>query len=177
MISLLKDLLPKTRPLLPKTQRLVDVGTGSGCLGITAKLEFPELEVTLLDISRHALTVAKKNARLHHADVAIRESDLLNAYPFKAQIILANLPYVDPSWERSPETEHEPDIALFAPDDGLQTIKRLVEQTSTRLEPHGLLLLEADPKQHQEIITFAKKHQLKLREISGFILALEKLAA
>ena len=95
-------------------KKLVDVGTGSGCLGITAKLEFPELSTTLLDTSHHALHVAEGQRQRPSCHVSLVHSDLLEHYPFIADCIIANLPYVDEKWERSPETAHEPAEALFA---------------------------------------------------------------
>jgi release factor glutamine methyltransferase len=163
IIEILKELLPNTKALPGHTKRLVDIGTGSGCLGITAKLEFPELDVTLTDISRHALTVAEKNAEALHAHVATLRSDLLTSYVLQPDIIIANLPYVDESWERSPETNHEPALALFARSGGLSLINKLLVQASDALPTDGLLLLEADPEQHDAIQTRARS--LKLRPI------------
>jgi release factor glutamine methyltransferase len=175
MIMLLNAIMPDTKALLPKVHKnLVDVGTGSGILGITAKLEHPELDVTLLDISRHALNVAKQNATLLHADVHIAQSDLLSQYFLSADIILANLPYVDPSWERSPETNQEPAEALFAEDGGLALIKKLIGQTTNKLRPNGYLLLEADPRQHDAIIKFARKQGFSKQAMQGFIISLQK---
>jgi release factor glutamine methyltransferase len=175
MITLLNEIMPDTQAFLPKSgRRLVDVGTGSGILGITAKLEHPELDVTLLDVSRHALNIAKQNVTLLHADVHIVQSDLLSKYFLSADIILANLPYVDPSWERSPETDQEPAEALFAEDNGLQLIKKLIDQTPDILQPNGYLLLEADPRQHEAIITFARKYGFSKNVIRGFIISLQK---
>ncbi len=176
VITLLKELLPRTASLLRETpKRLVDIGTGSGILGITAKLEFPELDVTLCDISRHALNVAETNAKKLGADVALLRSDLLADYPFAPDVILANLPYVDPDWERSPETGHEPELALFAGDGGLSLINKLITQAAVRLHSGGLLLLEADPRQHASITKAAKSHGLAVRDTRNFIIALEKL--
>lgn len=175
IITLLKELLPASHSLLgdfPK--KLVDVGTGSGCLGITAKLEIPELDVTLCDISNHALKVAESNAKLLQADVSVLRSDLLADYPFTANIILANLPYVGIDWERSPETNFEPELALFATDDGLHLINKLVAQSVTQLAKNGLLFLEADPRQHDAIAKTAKNHGFAVREIRDFIVVLEK---
>jgi len=160
IIETLKELLPDTRALPGHTRRLVDVGTGSGCLGITAKLEFPELEVTLTDISRHALTVAEKNAEVLGASVTTLKSDLLQSYALPPDIILANLPYVDESWERSPETNHEPAEALFAASGGLSLITKLIAQAGDILPLSGLLLLEADPEQHDAMHAHAKRHNL-----------------
>jgi len=174
MIELLKELLPKNETFFKAHSRLIDVGTGSGCLGITAKLELPWLDVTLSDTSRHALKVAKANADYLEADVSLLQSDLLADYPFSPNIILANLPYVDTSWERSPETAYEPDQALFAAEEGLHFVYKLITQASLRMQPHGFLLLEADPRQHPALIAHAKIHEFDLCKTRGFIVALQK---
>jgi release factor glutamine methyltransferase len=175
IITILKELTAGTIPLLKDTSpKLVDVGTGSGCLGITAKLEIPELDVTLLDISKHALKVTEFNSKALDADVIIILSDLLAAFPFAARFILANLPYVDPAWERSPETNYEPEIALFAKDHGLSLINKLIDQAPAHLVEHGMLLLEADPRQHTAIITYAKKHGFSHSKTQDFVIVLKK---
>lgn len=177
LIDLLDIALPRNLSLInDRSLRLVDVGTGSGCLGITAKLEYPELDVTLIDNSRYALTVAEQNAEVLEADVTTLAGSLLSPYPYVADIIIANLPYVDESWQRSPETNHEPAEALFAHDEGLVLIKELILQTKTKLARGGGLILEADPVQHKAIIAFASGHGLILAETKDYGLLLEKLA-
>jgi release factor glutamine methyltransferase len=159
LITMLKTVLPRTASLPGIVQhRLVDIGTGSGCLGVTAKLELPELAVALVDISRHALQVAEKNARSLGAEVEAFVSDLLSAYPYSPDIVLANLPYVDKSWEQSPELASEPEEALYAGDSGLAIIKRCIEQVAGRAKPNALLLLEADPRQLDAIASYAKTY-------------------
>lgn len=154
------------------TKRIVDVGTGSGCLGISAKLELPDIEVTLTDISRHALMVARANASHLKANVSLIHGDLLSDCPFHIDIIIANLPYVGKDWERSPETNHEPSIALFAEHDGLALIESLIPQAASHLAPQGDLLIEAAPKQHQAIIDYAISHGFDHIKTRGFILHL-----
>lgn len=149
--------------------RLVDVGTGSGCLGITAKLEHPNLTVDLLDISTHALNIATKNAKNLKANVSTMQSDLLLDYPYSADIIIANLPYVDKEWEVSPETDHEPSLALFAEDNGLRLIKKLIQQSKNKLNYHGYLIIESDRRQHHIIKNFAQDYDLKHIKDSGLI--------
>ncbi len=170
MIDLLIEADRQTSLPLHGARRLVDVGTGSGCLGISAKLALPDLSVTLADISRHALTVAEQNARALHADVTILQSNLLSSYPFTAQYILANLPYVDRQWQRSPETNYEPDLALFADHEGLALINKLLADAPAHLTSGGHVLIEADQRQHDAIITTAKTHGLTLHARRGFIL-------
>ena len=153
---------------------LIDVGTGSGCLGITAKLEHPHLTVTLSDISRHALSVAATNAATLHADVALLRSDLLDTAPHYYDIILANLPYVDRTWERSPETNYEPELALFADKNGIALIQKLIAQAFPRLRSAGLLILEADPYQHPRLIKLAESDGFQHIETKGYGLVFRK---
>lgn len=155
LIGLLKDFVTEH----PNAKRLVDIGTGSGCLGITAKLELPQLDVTLLDTSKRALTIAEKNAGLLAADVRLLRSDLLDGYPLAPDIILANLPYVDRGWNTPPELKNEPDEALYADENGLKLIYECTAQAAEKLGARGALILEADERQHAAIIEYAtKKH-------------------
>ena len=177
LLELLAEALPSNERLIPEHPlRLIDVGTGSGALGISAKLAHPELDVTLSDVSRHALTVAEDNADILHADVTLLQSDLLTSYPFVADIIVANLPYVDISWERSPETDHEPASALFAQNGGLALIFELIIQTKEKLSRGGKLILEADPEQHASIIKEAAAYGLVLQTQRDYGLLFDKVA-
>lgn len=174
LIDLLKQYMPNTKALPDiASKKLIDLGTGSGCLGITAKLEFPELQVTLADISRHALTIAEKNAQQLGAEVDMLVSDLLATYPHSPDIVLANLPYVDRSWDVSPDIYHEPAVALFAEDNGLAVIKKCIEQCQRRMKPHGLLLVEADTRQLDDISHTAKQHSFKEVDRTEFAIALQ----
>lgn len=168
LIELLKKHMPAN------AKRLIDVGTGSGCLGVTAKLELPTLDVTLADISRHALKIAENNAATLHADVTLVQSNLLAQAAGLFDVVIANLPYVDKDWERSPETNKEPGLALFADNGGLALIEQLLEQLPEALNPSGLVLLEADPYQHEAILTLSAKLGLKHVETEGYAIALVK---
>lgn len=177
LIELLDEAVPKNERLIAERPlRFVDVGTGSGSLGITAKLQYPELDVTLTDVSRHALNIAEENARALQADVELIQSDLLTSYPFVADIIVANLPYVDIEWQRSPETDHEPASALFAANHGLALIFDLIVQTKEKLAIGGKLILEADPEQHPAIKKEAGKYGLVLHQERDYGLLFDKLA-
>lgn len=176
LIELLGHIMPTNASLIETPLKVVDVGTGTGCLGITAKLEYPELSLTLIDTSRYALAVAEENAKALSAEVTILQSNLLAAYPFSADIIIANLPYVDPEWERSPETKHEPDSALFAAKNGLALIEELIIQTKEKLVNGGYLILEADPAQHDAIKKHAASYGLIVAEQKDYGITLQKLA-
>lgn len=169
MITLLKEYA-----VAQEVSEIVDVGTGSGCLGITAKLEFPHARVSLIDTSRHALKVAENNASRLRADVQLIQGNLLHKYPLVADVILANLPYVDPEWERSPETNYEPKEALFADDHGLSLINALLHQSPSHLPQNGSLFLEADELQHAPIIRLGKQLGLSHIQTRGMIVHLQR---
>ena len=151
---------------------LIDVGTGSGCLGIAAKLERSNLSVILSDISKPALNIAEKNANSLNADVHIQQQSLLNGQLKPVDYIFANLPYVDKNWDVSPELQYEPDIALFAEDKGLKLILQLISQAPRCLTPEGLLFIEADPQQHNRIIDEAVKNGFVKERVLNYILVL-----
>lgn len=165
----------KTLPLL-ESPTIHDVGTGSGCIAITIALELPSSQVSASDISIEAVTIARKNATKLGASVSIRTDDIMKSHYTTGglDVITANLPYVDSQWQTSPETAHEPSLALFALDHGLELIKKLIEQASTRLIENGYLLLEADPCQHAEIASYAKNHGFQLVEGRDYIIVLQK---
>lgn len=171
LIELLKSLPREAQ------ETILDVGTGSGALAITAKLELPASTVIASDISPDALEVARRNAKKLKAAITYVESEMLtflpsSDYPLPTTII-ANLPYVDRSWDRSPETEHEPSLALFARDGGLELIYELLDQAPATLAPHGYLLLEADPEQHETIVEYAKA-DFGLVEMRNYAVLLQK---
>jgi release factor glutamine methyltransferase len=174
IIDILKEILKPSSNSHLTLANLIDVGTGSGCLGITAKLECPNLNVTLIDISAKALKVARENAKLLSSKVTIKKSNLLKSYKQTADIIIANLPYVDVSWQTSPETAYEPRGALFAADNGQLLIKQLIAHTNQSLVMNGYLIIESDPCQHQSLIAFAKQNNLELQKQTGYILAFKK---
>lgn len=156
---------------------LIDVGTGSGCLGITAKLERSNLSVILSDISKPALNIAEKNANALNADVHIQQQSLLNGQLKPVDYIFANLPYVDKNWDVSPELQYEPGIALFAEDEGLKLILQLISQVPRCLTSEGLLFIEADPQQHNRIIDEAVKNGFVKERVLNYILVLRLTSA
>jgi release factor glutamine methyltransferase len=154
---------------LERNASVIDVGTGSGAIAISLKRVRPKLEVYATDISPAALEVARQNAKNIQADVHFVESDLLTDAPLpKFDCVIANLPYVDKSWQRSPETAFEPSLALFADDAGLGLIKKLIKQAAEALQPGGFLLLEADTKQLQTIVAFAEDIGFRTKSAEGY---------
>lgn len=165
-------ILPGVKPserILPKNPKILDVGTGSGCIAIIIKKELEEAEVTGVDIDQSALEIAGKNAKKFNAEITLKQSDLLENCQDKYDIIIANLPYVDPDWDwlDKKALRKEPSLALYAEDHGLALIKRLITEIKDKPE---YLILEADPCQHKDIIDFAEKNGFQYSETRGFIL-------
>lgn len=156
--------------------KILDVGTGSGCIAITLKLELPESDVTAVDISEKALIVAEKNADNLHANLEFKKSDLLKNVDEKFDIIVANLPYVDKNWDwLSPELDFEPETALYSEDFGLKDIKNLILESNTKLAEQGKLILESDISQHEAIENFVKSNtNMRLVKTSGLAQMFEK---
>lgn len=161
---------------------VLDIGTGSGIIPITLKLESPNTEIYASDISENALKVAQKNAAKHGVEISFFESDLLDNIPDeilqKTEIITANLPYVDRNWidfESQNELHHEPQIALYAEENGLDLIKKLIQQCSEKCPNLQLIILEADPEQFGKIESCAKIYKFKKIKMCDYIIALERV--
>jgi release factor glutamine methyltransferase len=114
---------------LPSGARVCDVGTGSGAVALALKQERPDLTVVGTDVSSAALSIARDNARYHELDVEFFEGDLLGPVDGRFDAVVSNPPYVAAA-ERATlprdVAEYEPGLALFAGEDGLDVISRLV---------------------------------------------------
>ena len=127
--------------------RILDIGTGSGCLAITVAMELPAALLTATDNSEAALGVARANARQFGVDTRItfRAGDLLADGDGPFDIIMSNPPYVPERDKASLDPEvrdYEPGAALFAGPDGLDVIRRLVPAAAAALAPGGWLIFE-----------------------------------
>jgi release factor glutamine methyltransferase len=157
--------------LLPlKAPRIADVGTGSGVIGITLAMELPDAKVTLGDISSSAYEVASYNMRVLGVGGKLVQSNLLKDFFGTYDLIIANLPYIDRTWEVSPETAYEPERALYASDEGLFYIKKLLQEAKSKLAKNGLVIVEADERQHKKLIEFAQRNDYNHRLTKGLIL-------
>jgi release factor glutamine methyltransferase len=144
---------------LPEKQQVLDMGCGSGVLGLTLASERPGWEITLADISPEALALARENAvalEIRNAD--FRHGDLFTEMEAQFDGIVANLPYV-PDSERaliSREVRHDPALALFSGADGLDLIRRFIPAALPRLRPGGWLVLEIGHDQASQVAEILK---------------------
>lgn len=129
---------------------ICDIGTGSGCVAIALARELPAARLTALDTSTEALAMARRNASAHGvaSRIAFLESDLfagVGGERFDA--IVSNPPYLGRHEHTPPELAYEPRLALFAGDDDLDVIRRLITAAPARLQPGGWLIMECGAAQ------------------------------
>ena len=140
-----------------KNLKVIDLGTGSGCIGITLKLKNPSFDVTLLDISKEALEVAKQNASSLNAQVKLCQNDMLENLEEKYDIIISNPPYIK---ENEPIEEivknNEPHLALYAGIDGLDCYRKILKEAKYCVNNRFLLAFEIGETQKDAIIELAK---------------------
>ena len=138
--------------------RILDIGTGSGCIAIALAEHFPEAEVIGSDIDFGALSVASRNVGDYQLSerVELMQSDLLDqilddeGQPLSFDLIVSNPPYVDPdeAEDLPDEYHHEPADALFAPDRGLALVERLLDDAAGHLRPGGWIFVEMGNGRH-----------------------------
>ena len=149
-------------------KKILDVGTGSGCLAVSIALEKQNAFVTAVDICEKALIIAKHNAKKFGAKIKFAQSNLLDRVNENFDAIVANLPYVDISWPwKGKELDWEPRVALYASDAGLDLVKKMIEQAQGRTK---YLVLECDPCQHEIVKKYAGSFGFQHIETRNFIL-------
>jgi release factor glutamine methyltransferase len=146
----------------PRGGRVIDVGSGSGCVAITIERERPDLQVFSVDRSFEALAVATRNGKRLQSRAAFAASDLLSAIDAQFDVIVSNPPYVPlPEYEElAVEVRiHEPRIALTPGPRGTEIIERLFDEARTRLRPKGFVILEVGYGQERTLreLAAAKK--------------------
>jgi release factor glutamine methyltransferase len=166
------DLL-KALPLSGKP-RIADIGTGSGCIGITAALELPDAEVWLYDIDFLALLVAKTNAHDLRAHVHTIQADLLEGPEGAFDVIVANLPYVPTTLGVNADAQHEPTLALFAGTDGLDVYRRFWQQVAVLPQPPMYILIESLMMQHAKLAALASPAGYRLTATNHLIQQFER---
>jgi len=129
-----------------EVRRVLDLGTGSGCIAIACACAFPETSVDASDVSEDALAVARINIRRHGLEERVRpvHSDLYSALEGRYDLIVSNPPYVDAAAMASmpAEFQHEPRGALDGGRDGLATVRAIIGGAAARLAPGGVLVVE-----------------------------------
>ncbi|GIV36543.1 MAG: release factor glutamine methyltransferase [Cyclobacteriaceae bacterium] len=172
LIDVAKSLFPAHNPLT-----VLDVGTGSGCIGITLKLEMPYSQVLAMDISHDALAVARHNAKAHQADIVFVPCDFLNEEPdiHNLDLIISNPPYIahhEISSIKPNVKDFEPHLALFVPDsDPLVFYRALAKKGKHLLKHNGWIVAEIHELRGKETASVFKAEGYEpvyiVRDLSG----------
>lgn len=171
-LSAAGQLEPQDGQNTPETLKIADVGAGSGALGITAKLEFPKgkkVAVDLLEIDPEALKIAKTNVEKHTTSIRTIRSDLLSSSDKDYDVLLCNLPYVPDSHTVNQAALHEPKIAIFGGQDGLNLYRKLFGQIKGLKKQPLYILTESLPPQHEALALIAEQHGYESERSDDFI--------
>lgn len=157
---------------LPESPRILDLCTGSGCIGLAIASRVKDARVTLADISKEALAMAKKNAaanKLSSPVTCIQADALKPAAPFlgKFDMIVSNPPYIT-SWEMEqlPDSvaNYEPHLALFGGEDGLDFYRSIAKNYKSALKPGGYLAFEFGMGQGDDVCRILKANGYTILE-------------
>ena len=137
---------------------LLDLGTGSGCIGLTLALEEKSLDVTISDISEKALKIASFNNENLHAKATVIQSDLFDSISEKFDVIVSNPPYIPDSEIVADIVQKEPSVALYGGALGVDFYDRILEQSKSHLHEKAMIAFEHGYQQKEVIYGFARKH-------------------
>lgn len=138
---------------------ILDIGTGSGCIAITLKKELRNTNITAIDISNEALTVAKENATLNNVDINFKNSDVFENINGKYDVIISNPPYIKETEDIDKLVkDNEPAIALYAGVDGLDIYKKILKDAKKYLKDKYLIAFEIGETQAEDIKELAIKY-------------------
>lgn len=150
-INLIKEKFPSKKNL-----KIIDLGCGSGVIGLTLKHFLPDANVTLLDISEKALEVAKENAFNLGLSVDFVLGDMLEGINDKFDVIISNPPYIETNEEiEKIVLDNEPSIALFGGDDGLDLYRKILKNCRKNLNDEFIIAFEIGYLQKNSIIKLA----------------------
>ena len=163
----------------PEPCRVLDLCTGSGCIGVSVKLLCPQAQVVLSDVSEGALAVAGENARSLGAPVELVQGDLFENVQGTFDYILSNPPYIPSKVIDGlmPEVrDHEPRLALDGTEDGLHFYRRIVREATKRLRPGGRLLFEIGQEQGEALLLLLQEAGYEETAIRQDLAGLDRIA-
>lgn len=158
-----EELIFKTINLIKKNLneniKVLDIGTGSGCISIALKKEIPGLDITAVDISEDALVVAKNNALENNCEINFIKSDLFNNIDDKYDLIISNPPYISYDEQiMDIVKKNEPHLALYAKNNGLYFYEEIIKNSSNYLNDKNIIAFEIGYLQANEIKKMTHKY-------------------
>ena len=175
LVYLVKEQIRKRKLEEP---RIIDIGSGSGCIAITLNLEVPSSHVTSVDISLEALEVAKKNNEALGARVNFYQSDCLNEVINRDEhfdVLVSNPPYIDrDNFVEQSVLDYEPHLALFADNKGLAIYERIFKDLDKVLSKEGMAFFEISPEQEKDLSSLIEQYLPGsryefIKDMNGFI--------
>jgi release factor glutamine methyltransferase len=150
--------------------KILDLGTGSGCIAVAIAKLLPQGRIWALDISDAALALARENAALHKVNIRFLRSDIfsgLEKEPVKFDLIVSNPPYIGRGEFKNlaKEISFEPAVALEAGDDGLDFYRRIISRACLYLEPGGYLALEVGSAQAEKVEEICARHNFNATQV------------
>ena len=156
---------------LKQGQRVLDIGTGSGCIAIALKHKVPELDVWACDVSLDALSVAEHNAKKYNLPITTFEANLSEISSFERlpqfDMIISNPPYIqlNEKQQMTSNTRFEPDIALFSPEDALWAYRHILKIAERKLIMGGLVFFELNEFRAKDISSLVSSSEFEKLEI------------
>lgn len=139
--------------------KVIDLGCGTGCIGITIKKKKPSSSVTLVDISEETLIVAQENARRLETEVTIINSDYFSNIKDKFDVVISNPPYIKEDEKIEDIVKNnEPHLALYAGKDGLDAYRQILANIKEHLNNHYLIAFEIGFTQKEEVINLIREN-------------------
>lgn len=138
--------------------KILDICTGTGCIGLTLKHELPNADITLSDISKNALEVANQNKKELNLNVKIIESNFFENIIDDYDIIISNPPYVMENEQLPKNVTYEPKIALFSPNNGTYHIEEILQNAKQHLKDKFLIAFEINEQSEHDLTKIIKKY-------------------
>ena len=156
---------------LDKSKKILDIGTGSGCIIVSLLKERPKCKATAIDISKNAINVAKTNAKLHQLENKINfiNIDIDKYKSYNYDLIISNPPYINSVDLNRLDLDikfHEPKLALSGGYDGYRDIKKVIKKSEKLLKVNGKLLIEIGHKQKIQSVKILNDNGFYINRIS-----------
>ena len=157
--ELVNETIKRIKKLFKNSISILDIGTGSGCIGITLKKELPNSKITITDISKKTLKVAKQNINHLNVDIEVKQTNILKNIDKKYDCIISNPPYIS---KKEPimnlVKRNEPKKALYAKQNGIYFYEEILKNAKKNLNKNFLIAFEIGNNQKKDIENIANKY-------------------
>lgn len=158
-----EELVEKTLKLINNLESkkidILDIGTGSGCIAITLKKELKDADIDAIDISKKALKVAKKNAKLNEVKINFIKKDVQKYKTLKKyDLIISNPPYLTKEDDVDTSIKYEPQKALYAKSSGMYYYEYIIKHFKSNLKKKSILAFEIGMNHKEPLLEYAEKH-------------------